>query len=179
MVIDEYKIILDDKFRPMLSKVGQIEWGEPDSEKFIDEEDMVVMFNEMTHLNEMAEEYFYVIAFDYFDRPIGVYQVSHGTWNFVYVGIRELNIFLCLVGAHSYYVIHNHCLNMKGISEEDLDLTKSLKEYSDIVGIDYCDHLIVLKDSYISIDDNEEVRYPIEDYPKIIERKAKEKERKE
>lgn len=46
--------------------------------------------------------------------------------------------------------IHNHPSGNPQPSAEDIQATKRLKEASDMIGINFCDHLIVARDGYIS-----------------------------
>lgn len=61
---------------------------------------------------------------------------------------------LLLCGASSWVGVHNHPSGSADPSEDDIAITKRLRNASRILAIDMLDHLIICDDSYYSFCDN-------------------------
>ena len=86
-------------------------------------------------------------------NPICFFEVSHGTHNASLVGIREIMIRTLLCGASSIVLVHNHPNGLSLPSKEDIQMTKEIKEVSDLMGIYFCDHIIVGKEGVYSFNE--------------------------
>ncbi|HHT96642.1 MAG TPA: JAB domain-containing protein [Clostridiales bacterium] len=111
--------------------------------------DIVKMMNDVFQLNEMAEEYVYMIAFDTKNKPIGVFEVSHGTINTSILRPREVFLKALLVGAVNIALVHNHPSGDVTPSREDVHATKRIEESGKLIGIGLLDHIII-GDNYLS-----------------------------
>ncbi len=94
----DYRNILVEEFSENYKKVENL--SEP--------EKIVQVMNEMFHLSEGAEEYIYLICMTSGCRPIGFFELAHGTHNAALVGIREIFIRALLCGAAGIVLAHNH-----------------------------------------------------------------------
>lgn len=76
-------------------------------------------------------------------KLLGEEVVSKGTVNATMISPRE--IFLCALRYHAVSIIllHNHPSGNPTPSEEDLLLTKRVKESGDLLGIELLDHIII------------------------------------
>lgn len=107
------------------------------------------MMKALYYLDERAEEYMYMLALDTKCKPIGIFEIGHGTVNTCLAPVRELYIRALLIGAVNIVLIHNHPSGDTSPSKEDLTVTKRVKEAGDLIGIKLLDHIII-GDSYTS-----------------------------
>lgn len=108
------------------------------------------MFNTVFHANRQSEEHMWALALTTTCTPIGVFEISHGTATSSLANPRELFTKLCLCGAVNFILVHNHPSGNCTASQEDIDTTKRIKEASEIMGINFLDH-IILGDTFVSL----------------------------
>ena len=101
------------------------------------------MMNAIFDANNLAEEYVWIIGVNTKGRPIGVFEVSHGTVNMSMLNPREVFIRLLLCGAASFMIVHNHPSGDPTPSSEDIKATKKLIQAGVLVGIELRDHIII------------------------------------
>lgn len=94
-------------------------------------------------LQNKAEEYLYMIALTTKGKPIGIFEISHGTVNMSIGNPREIMIRALLAGATSIVLAHNHPSGDVSPSKEDITLTERVKESGKLIGIELVDHLII------------------------------------
>lgn len=148
MRIEKSKLVLDGQYRNVLVK--EYSRNYPGLDKLANPADIAQVMDAVFDLPNQAEEYLYLLALTAKCRPICFFEVSHGTCQASVVGVREILIRALLCGAVNIVIIHNHPSGNPQPSAEDIQATKRLKEASDIIGINFCDHLIVARDGYIS-----------------------------
>lgn len=113
-----------------------------------------IVYKVMTQLFGMdnkAEEYMYMIALNTKSRPLGFFEVSHGTVNTTLISPRELFIRAVLVGSTNIIICHNHPSKNADASTEDIKATKRIKEAGELLGINLIDHVIIAGKSYNSL----------------------------
>lgn len=113
------------------------------------------LLNYLYSAGKKAEEYTWLIALNTKCKPIGIFEISHGTANYSVVQPREIFVRLCLCGAVSFIVAHNHPSGDPTPSREDIKITKRLFEAGQLMGINYLDHIIVYSDNYYSFKEND------------------------
>ena len=104
-----------------------------------------------SRLKNYAKEHFFVLSFDTRSKLLGIDEISVGTLNANLVHPRET--FEAAIHRHGAQVIivHNHPSGNPNPSEDDLTITKQLIESGKILGIEVVDHIIVSKDSFVSL----------------------------
>ena len=153
MKIQKSSIVLDDNFKNVLVKdfaknyVGVDNLQSPAN--------IVQVMNDVFNISNQAEEYLYLVCMTCRCKPISFFEVSHGTYNITIVNCREILIRALLCGATNIIIIHNHPSGNPEPSTEDVKITRKLKEASDLIGIQFIDHIIIGKDGYYSF--NEEL----------------------
>ena len=108
------------------------------------------MMIDLYQLDIQAEEYVYMIAFDTKQKPLGVFEISHGTVNASVLNPREVYLKALLVGAVNIVLIHNHPSGDNSPSRADIESTKRIKESGNLLGIKLIDHIII-GDDYLSL----------------------------
>ena len=123
----------------------------------VDKLDMPEKIAEMMRIiykaNNLPEEYVWVAALSSKSKLIGMFEVSHGTATSSLINPKEIFSRLCLCGAVSFIIIHNHPSGDSKPSEDDMKVTKRLKECANLMGIKMLDHIII-GDTYYSIYEN-------------------------
>jgi DNA repair protein RadC len=111
------------------------------------------LMTEVFELDRKAEEYLYLIALNTKCKPIGLFEVSHGTVNASLVSPREVYIRALLTGATNIIIAHNHPSKDCTASKEDLLTTRRLKEAGNLIGIKLLDHIIIGGKNYNSLNE--------------------------
>ncbi len=106
-------------------------------------------------LKDKTKEHFKLIMLNTRNKVINIADISTGTLNASLVHPRE--VFIEAIKHHSCAVIlvHNHPSGEAEPSNDDLKITKRLKEAGNIIGIEVLDHIIIGKDNYFSFKDNQ------------------------
>lgn len=112
---------------------------------------IVEFINTVFALDKKAEEYLYMIAFNAKNKPLGVFEVSHGSVDFSVAQPRELLLRALLVGATTFVLIHNHPSGNPTPSASDIDVTKRIVSAANILGVSCLDHIIVGDSNYYSL----------------------------
>ena len=155
MRIQKSSIVLDDNYKNVLVKdfaknyVGVDNLQSPAN--------IVQVMNDVFNISNQAEEYLYLVCMTCRCKPISFFEVSHGTYNTTVVNCREILIRALLCGATNIIIIHNHPSGVPEPSREDVQITKKLQEASELIGIQFSDHIIIGRDGYYSF--NEERFY--------------------
>ena len=114
---------------------------------------VVKVMNDVFNMSNQAEEYLYLVCMTCRCKPISFFEVSHGIYNTSIVNCREIFIRALLCGATNIIVIHNHPSGNPEPSLEDIKITKKLKEASELIGIQFSDHIIIGRDGYYSFNE--------------------------
>ncbi|WP_160304520.1 JAB domain-containing protein [Otoolea muris] len=146
MRITKYGLITDQQ-RYFLIKESAVNYA---VETLTTGSSLYKMLNDLYRLNQLAEEHIYLVGFTNRGRPLGVFEVSHGTGNVSLIQPREVFMRLLLVGASSFAIAHNHPSGDFTPSGEDINVTKCLKEAGDMMKIPMLDHIIAGSPGYYS-----------------------------
>lgn len=113
------------------------------------------MMVELFHLERMADEYVYLIAFNNKMKVLGLFQVSHGIGNASLIDPRGIFMRAVYIGASNLVLVHNHPSGVTTPSKEDISVHKRLKEAGELMGIPIVDHVIIGSDGYLSFKEQE------------------------
>ena len=103
----------------------------------------------------LDREHFIVCALDAKHAIIGVNLVSVGSLSLSIVHPREVMKSLILLNASAWIAAHNHPSGDPTPSPEDRELTKRLREVSEILGIRLLDHVILGEARHYSFADHD------------------------
>ncbi len=103
-----------------------------------------------TSIKDKAKEHFKLILLNTRNKIIGISTVSIGTLNSNLVHPREVFKEAISHSAASVVFAHNHPSGDSEPSEDDLTITKRLREAGKIFGIEVIDHIIISKNGYFS-----------------------------
>ncbi len=99
-------------------------------------------------LKDYHKEHFYIIAVD--SRNFSIAEISVGSLNASIVHPREVFSEAIKNKAASVIFAHNHPSDDPEPSEDDLIITKRLVEAGKILGIEVADHIIAVKNGFLS-----------------------------
>lgn len=89
------------------------------------------------------------------NEPQSVSKISIGSLNYSVVHPREILKVAILSNSASFIIFHNHPSGSYLVpSEEDISITKRIKEAGEVVGIKLMDHLIIYEDKFMSMKEN-------------------------
>lgn len=104
------------------------------------------MLNNVFDANNLAEEHCWLIGTNSELKPLGMFEISHGSFNMSVMNPREIFTRLCLIGASSFILAHNHPSGNSIPSSEDIKTTKRIKEAGILMGINLLDHVVIGED---------------------------------
>lgn len=106
-------------------------------------EDVAMVMERAFGLQGKAEEHVYLICLTTAGKPIGFFEVSHGTCSTAPAAPREVLVRCLLCGAAQMVLVHNHPGGDPSPSPNDMAVTAQLREACRLVGIRFVDHVIV------------------------------------
>lgn len=125
---------------------------------------MIEAYNQISFNNPKSiAEYFYyyykhttiekfnILMLDTKNKLIARNTISIGTINSTIVHPREVFKNAIKKSANSIILVHNHPSGDPRPSEEDIKITKRLKEVGEIMGIMVLDHIIIGDNRYVSL----------------------------
>ena len=153
MRITKYNILLDSSSgTPELIKESSKNYATDHNLNCVNNtKEAVCMINNLFHMDQLAEEYVYMIAFNTKCRALGVFEVSHGDISRCLITPREIYQRALLIGAASIIIFHNHPSGDVVPSPEDIEVTKRLNEAGKLIGISLLDHIIIGGKKYLSL----------------------------
>lgn len=108
--------------------------------RFTSPEQVAAMFH---HLKDEAKEHFVVLHLDGKNRIMCFDRVSTGSLNQSIVHPREVYKSACLSSAAAILLLHNHPTGDTTPSQEDIAITRELREAGELLGIKVLDHIII------------------------------------
>jgi DNA repair protein RadC len=105
-------------------------------------------------LGSEAYEQFYAVLLDNKHRKLRDVCISQGSLTSSVVHPREVYIPVIRESAAAVIFVHNHPSGDPTPSQEDIALTRRLREVGELVGIRVLDHVIIGKGRYVSFVDD-------------------------
>lgn len=102
-------------------------------------------------IGDSDRENFALITLDTKNYVTAVHTVSIGTLNSALIHPREVFKVAIIKNAASIIIGHNHPSGNSSESNEDIQVTKRLKESGELLGIQLLDHIIVGDSEYTSL----------------------------
>lgn len=152
MRIVKYKTKLTESQKAVLEKEFSVNCPEIDK-KMNSPEKVVKLAKYFLQMDQLPEEYLYMVCLNTKLEMISIFELSHGTVNSSVVGVREMFQKALLANAVSVILIHNHPSGDSTPSREDVEITKRMVEAGRIIGVEVLDHIIVGRPYYSSLKD--------------------------
>lgn len=104
----------------------------------------------MEELRYKKKEYFKLLLLNTKNRVISREEISVGSLNASIVHPREIFSIPIKKSAASVILVHNHPSGDPSPSQEDLEVTRRLKEAGNLLGVEVKDHIIIGDGCYLS-----------------------------
>ena len=105
-------------------------------------------------LGNLKKEEFHVLLLDAKHRKLKDVRISEGSLTSSLVHPREVFTPVVRESAAAVILIHNHPSGDPAPSQEDLQITRRLRQVGEIMGVHILDHLIIGKGRYVSFVDD-------------------------
>lgn len=102
-----------------------------------------------------TKEHFLCLHLDGKNRIVCLDRVSVGSLNQSIVHPREVFKSACSISAAGIILVHNHPTGDPNPSQEDITITRRLKEAGELIGIPVLDHIIIGDGQYVSFVERE------------------------
>ena len=102
-----------------------------------------ILFEYLFSLSEKTEEYVYMLCLNTALKPIGIFEISHGTVDLSVCNPREVFMKALLVGATSIIIVHNHPSGDNKPGDVDLKAVKRLIECGELMKVPLLDSIIM------------------------------------
>lgn len=103
------------------------------------------------YLEDSDREMMIAVYLDRKNQPTAIQTISIGTLSSSPVHPREVFKAAILSNSANVIVAHNHPSGDPAPSQEDIDITKRIKEAGTILGIELLDHLIIGNNKFTSM----------------------------
>lgn len=113
-------------------------------------EHIVNALNDLLDLQNMAEEYMYLLTLNTKCDMTGLFEISHGTASNSLVSPREIFSRALMIGATKIILVHNHPSGYPEPSSDDIATTEHIKQAGELIGITLLDHIIIGDNCFIS-----------------------------
>lgn len=132
-------------------ELGRRVYEESDYDELVSLNNPSVIIKYFNNLfRDKKQEYFYVIYLDSKGNYIDKKLLYKGILNKSLVHPRDIFKEAYLLSACSFICIHNHPSGDATPSNEDINVTRNLKQIGNLHGINLIDHIIIGKDNYYS-----------------------------
>lgn len=111
----------------------------------------VDMINQAFQLNQRPSEHFGIISLNAQMKPVGLHLAAIGAANRCYINPAPLLQAALMNNAIGMIAFHNHPGGKSEPSQEDIELTRRLRDACAIVGIELKDHLVIAEQSFTSM----------------------------
>ena len=105
------------------------------------------------YLSGLSHEEFYVILLNRGNKVLSVERISSGGLSGTVADGKIIYRKALLKESSALILAHNHPSGNLKPSQADLNLTKKLKEFGELVGFQVLDHLIISDNGYLSFAD--------------------------
>ena len=109
------------------------------------------VYEELKEYHNKKQEYFLCIYLDGANHIIQTKVITIGILNQSLVHPREVYAYAIEKRCASIIVAHNHPSGILKPSDEDIQVTKRLKQSGEILGIELLDHVIFTSDGFIAL----------------------------
>lgn len=112
--------------------------------------DIVKTINEFEELEKATEEHTILICLNSKNQIVAYTEIAVGRDNFCCIDMKSIfkNVLMC--NASKFILVHNHPTSMAEPSKSDIEITKHIKQASEILNIEFLDHIVVGGNNFVS-----------------------------
>ncbi len=141
-------VFTNEKKEPVLEKIKTVRYER--LKRIVKPEDVAQIMMEVFGMDKQIAEVVYLVSLDNKGTPLGFFFLNKGLVNCSQVDIRGIFIRLLLTNAAQFIMVHNHTSGSPIPSREDMVITDRIKRLSAVMGIQFCDHIIIGNCKYFS-----------------------------
>lgn len=112
--------------------------------------DIVKIINNIEELEKATEENVYIICLNIKNNIIAYSQIAKGGIENCNVDLKTIFKTVLLSNSSKFILIHNHPTGNPQASKYDYEITKQIKKASEIMHMQFLDHIIIAGNNYIS-----------------------------
>lgn len=113
--------------------------------------DIIDFINSIEGYDKAINENVIVIMLNTKNKIIAYSEIGMGTSNNCYIDIPSIFKTLFTTNTSKFILAHNHPSGDTTPSKEDIATTKKIKEVSELMGVQFLDHIIIGENEYRSI----------------------------
>lgn len=98
-------------------------------------------------------EFSYLICLNRGNKIIGVYKLGEGGLSGVVIDPKAVFQAALLANAHAIILSHNHPSGQLKPSDQDIALTRKIKQIGELMDLTLLDHIIITSEGYYSFGD--------------------------
>ena len=102
------------------------------------------------HMDEKADEYVYMGAFNNRKKLLGMFDVSHGLCDASLSDARGVYMRALQIGASNIVVIHNHPSGIPLPSRDDFNVFRRIRDAGELLGIPLVDFIVIGCGDFVS-----------------------------
>lgn len=102
------------------------------------------------HMDEKADEYVCMGAFNNRMKLLGMFEVSHGLCDASLLDARGVYMRALQIGASNIVVIHNHPSGIPLPSREDFNVFRRIRDAGELLGIPLADFIVIGCGDFVS-----------------------------
>ena len=153
MNINTYNLILDTETKHSSLQVK--ECYEYTNDYFTNAVSVYSLLTELFHMQEQADEYVYMLAFNNRMKLLGIFEVSHGIGNASLLDARGVFVRALQIAASNVMLVHNHPSGMPLPFREDFNICKRMVSAGDLLGVPVLDFIVIGSDDFVSFQEKE------------------------
>jgi DNA repair protein RadC len=145
MRVTNYELLLNDDRIPTLVKESARNYA---GNSCLNNPSQIAEFmRELYHADILPEEKLWMIVMNTKCKPLGVFELAHGSMDSAVMDQKAIFTRLLLSGARGFVLVHNHPSGDSTPSAIDISNTKKVKEGAELLTIELFDHIIVGADA--------------------------------
>lgn len=113
--------------------------------------DIVKFINSIENYDLSINERVVVIALNTKNHIVAYTEISAGGTNTCNVNTPDIFRFLFTTNANKFVLVHNHPSGDSTPSRIDIEMTKQIQKVSDLMQVEFLDHIVIGDNSYTSI----------------------------
>ena len=139
-MVDVYELELDEARNVRLCKERGIDYN-----NFVIENpvEVVNMIDSCFHIRKKAEERMYLVCMRSNGTVLGIFEMSHGSFDEAFCGIKELFTKVLLLGAIGFVLVHNHPSGSVKPSSADKFVCHRVSDASRLMDVNFHDFIII------------------------------------
>lgn len=111
---------------------------------------VIEFMNSIEQMNLLAEETTFLICLNTKNEIVAYSEIAKGGIDQCPIDIKTIFKTVLLSNANKFILIHNHPSGDSTPSQADKNITKRIKQASDIMNIEFLDHIVIAGDKFTS-----------------------------